>query len=50
MPKPAVDLGDGLPGVALIPLAIEWLGYDAELNNEFSREVLRLGLPAFLPP
>ena len=42
--------GDGLPGVALVPLAIEVLGRQAELDDEVAGEVLRPDLAAlFLP-
>jgi len=37
-------------GVTLIPGAIELLGCPSELHNEVARQVLRLGLAAFLAP
>ena len=39
-----------LPGIAFVPLAIEVLGHEAELDDEVGREVLRPDLAAlFLP-
>ena len=45
-----LDRGDDLAGVTLVPEPVETLGHDAELHNQIAREVLRLGLAAFLPP
>ena len=50
MLHPALDRGEGLAGVALVPDPIEGLGHDAELDNEVAGEVLRLDLTAFFPP
>ena len=50
MPDPLLDVGDHLPGVSLIPMPIEVFGDPPELNDEVSRQVLGLGLAAFLPP
>jgi len=45
-----LDVGDHLPGIGLVPAAIELLGGKSELNHEIAGEVLRLNFPAFLPP
>ena len=50
MLHPPLDVLDGLPGVALVPVAIELLGHDPELDDEIVGEVLRLDLAALLPP
>ena len=50
MLDPALDVGNGATGIALIPSSIERLGYDAELDDEVVDEVLRLGLAALLLP
>ena len=39
-----------LPGIGLVPAAVELLGNGAELDNEVAGEILRLGLAAFLAP
>ena len=46
----ALDIRHHLAGVGLIPMPIEGLGHDPELDNEVPRQVLRLGLAPFLPP
>jgi hypothetical protein len=45
-----LDVLDGLSGVPLVPVAIEALGYDPELDDQIAREVLRFSLAPFLPP
>jgi hypothetical protein len=45
-----LDVGDHLPGIGLIPAAIEVLGGDPELNYEIAGQVLRLDLSPLLPP
>ena len=50
MPDPPLDVFDGLPGIALVPVPIEVLGDQAELDDEVAGEVLRLDLAALLPP
>ena len=50
MPDPFLDVGDRLAGVALIPMPIEVFGDASELDDEVARQVLGLGLAAFLPP
>jgi hypothetical protein len=40
--NPALDVFDGLPGIALIPAPIERFGGDPELDKEVLREVLGL--------
>jgi hypothetical protein len=41
---------DGVPGVALVPLAVEVLGHEAELDDQIGREVLRPDLAPLLLP
>jgi hypothetical protein len=41
---------DRVAGVALVPLAVEVLGCQAELDDEIGREVFRPDLAAFLLP
>ena len=50
MSDPALDVGDHLPGIELVPTPIEVLGDCPKLNNQVPREVLRLDLPSLLPP
>ena len=50
MPDPALDVFDCLAGIALVPVPIEGLGHEAELDDQVARQVLRLGLAAFLAP
>jgi hypothetical protein len=47
---PGLHVLDGVAGVALVPLAIEVLGHDPELDDEVAREVLRPDLAAFFLP
>src|ERR1700722_4340421 len=47
---PALDVGDGSPGIALVPSPVQRLGGDTELDDEIVAQVLRFGLAAlFLP-
>jgi hypothetical protein len=46
----ALDVRNDLAGVELIPAPIKRLSGRPKLNNEVSREVLRLGLATFLAP
>jgi hypothetical protein len=47
---PALNVPDGAPGIAFVPLAIEVLGRDSELDDQVSGKVLRPDLaPLFLP-
>jgi hypothetical protein len=47
---PALNVRDGLPGITLVPPAIEVLGREAKLDDQVGREVLRPDLAAlFLP-
>jgi hypothetical protein len=39
-----------LPVLAFVPLPIEVLGHQAELDDEVGREVFRSNLPPFLLP
>ena len=50
MTHPPLDLGDHLPGIALVPVPIEVLGHASELNDEIAGQVLGLDLAALLPP
>ena len=50
MPDPPLDVRDDLAGIALVPMPVEVLGHQAELDDEVAGEVLRLDLAAFLPP
>jgi hypothetical protein len=45
-----LDIGNAPAGIALVPGTIELLGRLAELHNEITGQVLRLGLAAFLAP
>jgi hypothetical protein len=47
---PALDVRDGVAGIAFVPLAIEVLGHEAELDDEVGGEVLRPDLAPFLLP
>ena len=50
MLDPGLHVLDGIPGVAFVPLAIEVLGHQAELDDEVGREVLGPDLAALLLP
>ena len=50
MLHPALDLGEDLAGVAFVPVPVEGLGHDPELDDEVAGEVLRLDLAALFPP
>ena len=39
-----------LAGVALVPVPVELLGHEPELDDEVAGQVLRLGLAALFPP
>jgi len=43
-------VGDRLAGVPFVPVPIEGLGHDPELDDEVVGQVLGLRLPALLPP
>jgi hypothetical protein len=45
-----LNVGDHLPGIGLIPAAIELLGRDPELNHEIAGQVVRLNFSPLLPP
>ena len=47
---PTLDVFDGLPRIALVPVPIEGLGHQAELDDEVAGQVLGLGLAALFPP
>jgi hypothetical protein len=47
MLHPALDVGDGAPGVALIPASVQRLGDDPELDNQVPRQVFGFDLPRF---
>jgi hypothetical protein len=44
---PGLHVLDGVAGVAFVPLSVEVLGHEAELDDEVGREVLRPDLPRF---
>jgi hypothetical protein len=46
----ALKCFDLMPGVAFVPEPVELLGGDPELDDKVAGEVLRLDLPALLPP
>src|SRR5262249_58207888 len=46
----ALDVGDALAGVALVPGSVQVLGSRPELHDEIAREVLRPYLAALLLP
>ena len=50
MPDAALDIGEDLAGIALVPAPVEVLGDDPELDDEVAGKVLRLDLAALLPP
>jgi hypothetical protein len=50
MPDLALDISENLPAIRLIPAPVKILGGNAKLYNEIGREILRLDLPALLPP
>jgi hypothetical protein len=50
MPQAMLDAFHGLPGIALVPMAVESFCCEAKLNDEVVGEVLRLDLAAFLAP
>jgi hypothetical protein len=43
-------MADGVPGVLLVPAAVQDLGDLAELHQEIAGEVLRLNVAALFPP
>jgi hypothetical protein len=45
-----LDIGDDLPGIGLVPAAVQLLGGQAELNGEVARKVLWRDLSSFLAP
>jgi hypothetical protein len=47
---PALHVLDRVSGVALVPLAIEVLGHEAELDDQVSGKVLRPDLASLLLP
>jgi hypothetical protein len=47
---PALDVGDGTLSVAFVPVPVQRLGGDAELNDEVVAHIVRLGLAALLLP
>ena len=44
---PSLDVGDCSPGVAFVPSPIEWLGRDAELDNEVAAQIRRRDFAPF---
>ena len=50
MKHPSLHLGHNLPGVFLVPVPVQMLGYSAELDQKVAGQVLRIGVPALFPP
>ena len=50
MEFPGLPLADPMAGLALVPGAVELLGREPELNNEFAGQIGRFGLAALLLP
>ena len=50
MADPALDVGDDLSGIGLVPAPVQLLGRKPELDDEIARQVLGLDLAALLPP
>ena len=50
MKHPTLHLGDNLTGIALVPVPVEMLGHDPELDDQVGGEVFRLNLTALLTP
>jgi hypothetical protein len=50
MSEPALNIGDHLAGIGLVPSPIKILRYHPELHYEIAGEVLGLDLAAFLAP
>ena len=46
----ALDIGQDLPGIGLVPAPIEVLGDDPELDDEIAGEVLRRDLASLFAP
>ena len=47
---PALNVLDGLPGVALVPAPVEVFGHGAKLHHQDIGQVLRLDLTSLFPP
>jgi hypothetical protein len=45
-----LDVGDHLPGIGLVPAAVELLSRDPELDYEIAGQILRLDPAPLLPP
>ena len=45
-----LNVGDDLPGIGLVPTAVQLLGHRPELDDEVAGQVLRLSLAALFPP
>jgi hypothetical protein len=50
MPDPALNVGDEMSGIALVPEPVERLGHDPELDDEVVRQIFRFDLTPLLPP
>jgi hypothetical protein len=50
MPYLALNVGNHLPSIGLIPAAIELLGRESQLDYEIAGQVLRLDLTPLLTP
>jgi len=47
---PLLNVGDHPPGIGFVPVAIEFLRGEPELNHEIAGQVLRFDLAALFPP
>jgi hypothetical protein len=47
MPNVLLHVGNDLPGIGLVPTAVQLLRDGPKLNNKVARKVYRLGLAAF---
>jgi hypothetical protein len=50
MLHPALDAGDALASIALVPDAVELFRCRAQPHDQIAREVLELGFTAFFAP
>jgi hypothetical protein len=50
VPDLALNIGEDLPRIGLVPAPIQLLGRKTELNNEIARKVLWLDFAPLLPP
>ena len=50
MVYPPLNVLERVSGIALVPMPVEMLGHDPELDNEIAGEILGLGFTALLAP